>query len=85
MQVPERRGTDRRSFLKGAVLVGAGAAATGLVAACSPSSSGEGASGEASTPSGGGAEPATGWSWSTPPAAIADADISETIDTEIAV
>jgi succinate dehydrogenase/fumarate reductase flavoprotein subunit len=85
MQVPESRGTDRRSFLKGAVLVGAGAAATGLVAACSPSSSGGGASGEASTPSGGGTEPATGWSWSTPPAAIADADISETIDTEIAV
>ncbi|MDR2453924.1 MAG: FAD-dependent oxidoreductase [Bifidobacteriaceae bacterium] len=72
MQEIKPTGTDRRSFLKGAALVGGAAALTGL-AACSPSSPGE----TESSPAGGG-EAATGgaqkavWSWELPEDPITD-------------
>ncbi|MDR2382067.1 MAG: FAD-dependent oxidoreductase, partial [Bifidobacteriaceae bacterium] len=84
----ETKGLQRRDFLKGvAVGTGAlGAASLGLLAGCTTGSSdGDEAT---PTPTGDGAatpEPTGGWSWDTPPEPIADADISETIDTEIAV
>jgi fumarate reductase flavoprotein subunit len=83
---------SRRSFLTAAAAVAAGAAGAGL-AACSPSSGGSGSSGSGAASSAaagsgaGGTQAAstTRWSWETAPAAIAAADIVETIDTEIVI
>ncbi|MDR0626709.1 MAG: FAD-dependent oxidoreductase, partial [Bifidobacteriaceae bacterium] len=82
-----RQGQDkavsRRAFLGGTAAVGGAVALSGL-AACSPDSETK----ETPAPSGasgGQAGPAEGWSWDTPPAPIADGDIAETIDADIAV
>jgi fumarate reductase flavoprotein subunit len=72
--------TDRRSFLKGAALVGAGVAATGLAAACTPGApSTEG--GSAGTPSDG----AACADYKAKPEPIPDSEIAETLETDVVV
>lgn len=68
---------SRRNFLTGAAAAVAGAAVTGMVG-CAPS-------GKASAEAEAGAAEGTRWSWETKPAPISDADIVETVDTEICV
>jgi fumarate reductase flavoprotein subunit len=70
MQESTSTGTDRRSFLKGAALVGAGVAATGLIAACSPSESEEQPT-TSSSPSGGATTP--------------ERNIAETLECDICI
>jgi succinate dehydrogenase/fumarate reductase flavoprotein subunit len=57
-------------------------AATGLVAACTPSSSGDGETGGSST-TGGGSTSSGGWSWETPPEPITD--IANTVDADLVI
>jgi hypothetical protein len=79
-------GVDRRDFLKGAALLGAGMVGAGALTACAPSD-GVGADTEA-PPSGGASTPPTatsGGAWRTPPAKIADSEIKQTYDTEIGI
>jgi succinate dehydrogenase/fumarate reductase flavoprotein subunit len=82
---PTSTQTDRRSFLKGAALVGAGVAATGL-AACTPSSNDEGGN-EATgsgTPSGTNTA-AQKWAFEIPPEPIAESDIAGTEEADVIV
>ncbi|MDR1087726.1 MAG: FAD-dependent oxidoreductase [Coriobacteriales bacterium] len=65
------QGMDRRSFLKGAALLGSGAAVAGL-AACSTPGSGGGAA-DSGTASGAAAPPTSTRPWESAPAAIGDA------------
>ena len=67
---------NRRNFLKGAAVGLAGVGAASFMAACTPSN--QPAASDAS------AEPA-GRSWESAPAAIADADIVETLDFDVVV
>ncbi|MDR2453673.1 MAG: FAD-binding protein [Bifidobacteriaceae bacterium] len=76
MRESKAPGTDRRGFLKGAALVGAGVAATGLAAACTPSTPTEGKS---TSPAASGGDGATGyvkahWTWEDVPEPITDAE-----------
>ena len=72
---------DRRSFLKGGLLAGAGAMAAGMIG-CSPSNGTK-----AEEPSFSGDQPLEKprWSWDTVPEPIPDDEIIETIDAEIVV
>ncbi|HML41015.1 MAG TPA: FAD-dependent oxidoreductase [Bellilinea sp.] len=73
-----KKGFSRRNFIKGT----AGVAALGVLGACAPQTVQETpAATEAVAATGS----ASGWSWDTPPAAIADSDIVETIDTDVLV
>ncbi|MDR2381372.1 MAG: FAD-dependent oxidoreductase, partial [Bifidobacteriaceae bacterium] len=93
MQEPKPRGTDRRSFLKGAALVGAGVAATGLAAACTPSDSGT--STEPAEPGGSATldtdkYPALGDArnpvdWLGTPPDITPADCVETVEADVVI
>ncbi|WP_139650935.1 FAD-dependent oxidoreductase [Raoultibacter phocaeensis] len=90
-------GVSRRTFLKGVSAAGAMAALGGAtvgLAACSPQESAAPSSSDASKAAGdpanaGTPAPGSGYfnapSWATPPAPIADSDISETIETEVLV
>lgn len=72
---------SRRSFLTGAGAVALGAASIGIVG-CSPEKQGT-ANAKANAS---GANSNSGrWSWSTPPAPIADDDISETVECDVLV
>lgn len=75
---------SRRNFLKGAALAGVGATAAGALAACSPKSAEETATAQAepSTPN---SSTAQGQSWLGEAPEISDADIAETIETELLV
>lgn len=72
----------RRNFLTGAAVAGA-AAAMGAMAGCSPSSSQS--SDSSNSGSSGGDTQATGHSWDAKPEPIAESDIVETIDCDLAV
>ena len=83
---PLEKAISRRGFLSGAALVGA-AAALGL-AGCQPSNSGGGSTGGGSGDStGGGGSDTTGGNpaWLGEEPQIADADIKETVETEILI
>ena len=71
-------GLSRRSFLKGAAITGAGAAAGAVLTGCSPRQSGESQTGSMS-------EGQTPQSWSTPPEQIDDTQISETLSCDVLV
>lgn len=77
---------DRRDFLKGATVAGVGAAFVGLTG-CTPSSSTQSPTSGASTGTSAtdASTSSTRWSWETAPAAIPSSEITEVIDTEIAV
>lgn len=79
---------DRRNFLKGALTVGAAAAAGASLAGCSPSttSTGSGAADAVEAQGGLTAETATQqWSFEIPPEPIAESDIAETVDADLIV
>ncbi|MDR1358813.1 MAG: FAD-binding protein [Coriobacteriales bacterium] len=83
-------GVDRRDFLKGAALVGAGAFSAGALAACAPSAptsdgGGSASSGAPATAAGPYAGTITPEDWLGSPPQIADADISETGDFDLVV
>jgi succinate dehydrogenase/fumarate reductase flavoprotein subunit len=76
-------GINRRSFLKGAALIGAGTAAASL-AACAPAADNSGAG--ATTESGAANEaPAGAASFETPPPAVPESDIAEEITADTIV
>ena len=79
----EKKGISRRSLLKGAGVGLASVAAMGALPACSPSEAPAGGSAATATPVAAGG----GYSWDrdNKPADIAEADIAETIDTEILI
>lgn len=69
---------DRRSFLKGAGILGVGAAATGALAACS--------TGEVSTPVDSTSEPTSSqYTFEIPADPISDSEITETIEADIVI
>ncbi|MDR2454947.1 MAG: FAD-dependent oxidoreductase [Bifidobacteriaceae bacterium] len=86
-------GTDRRSFLKGAALVGAGVAVTGLAAACTPSSTGDDET--SPSPTTGGEAPSSDimtpedlqkkWAFEIPPDPIPEDQIAETVAADLVV
>ena len=78
---------SRRNFLKGAALAGVGATAATALAACSPKSADTTATAETANASGATPDSSTahGQSWLGETPEIADADIVETIDTELLV
>ena len=80
-------GVSRRNFLKGAALAGVGATAATALAACSPKSADTTATAETANASGATPDSSTahGQSWLGEAPEIADADIVETIDTELLV
>lgn len=75
-------GISRRNFITGAGMAAVGAAAFGI-AGCSPNSN---ATADAATDTTTQNTTSSGhWSWSTPPAPIAEGDVSETVECEILV
>jgi fumarate reductase flavoprotein subunit len=76
---------SRRSFVQGALATGALAISGAAIAGCTvPDSTGGGTSSGGSA-SGGGAATGGRWSWSTPPAPIAESEITETYDCDICI
>ena len=78
----EKRGIDRRAFLKGAVATGAVAAAGAALSACS---SAGGDAGSAADPAGEGGLGQPHYSFDVPPDPIAESDIVETKECEILI
>lgn len=70
----------RRGFLSGAAATGA-LAAFGAMAGCSPSTTTADAEQQVDAPS----AQASGWSWDTPPAPVAEGAIIETIEADIVI
>ena len=85
------KGVSRRSFLKGAALAGVGAAAAGMIAGCTPGKTSDTATAEtaqaaASTNnSAAGADGTANPSWLGEKPTVDEADVTNTIDTELLV
>ncbi|MDR1961284.1 MAG: FAD-dependent oxidoreductase [Gracilibacteraceae bacterium] len=83
----EKKIVSRRDFLKGAAVSAgaAGMASLGLLAGCAPQANPGQSGGPAETPAGSVPAGGTAWSWETPPAPVADSEITETIEADIVV
>ena len=75
----------RRGFLTGAAATGA-LAAIGAVAGCAPANEkGNAEPQPSSSNEAAGSAEKGGWSWDTPPAAVAESDIAETVEADIVI
>ena len=79
------KGVSRRSFLKGAALAGVGAAATSMIAGCAPTASGDAQNAEDLAATGTGTSASGNPAWLGDAPVIDEADVVNTIDTELLV